>query len=221
MSDDYGVALPSVVAHFDGEPSGFLLEWLKARFAIYRSFGPWIVIVTDPAWDRDAAAQLDRLVKSLRPAPELQDVTLELRGGGGARPARVRLPLLGGSSAGIVLGRGTTAVTGYGVEVAQGAAVPDPHVTPVFEGIAVSLSIEGTTCELSGLAQLLDGPLASVDSGYDAFGPIDRPAPRVLRFDERLVLPEGRAGPVRVGAGSERADQLALALELSVTAAVR
>ena len=216
---DAGVAHPNLVASLDGEVSGFLLEWLKAHFNVWRRFGPWILIVTDPAWDRDAAAQLDRLVKSLRPTTSLRDVAIDLRGPGrpASNPVRVRLPLLAGSTAGIVIARGTTAVTGYDVEVANGAAGADPFVSSVFDGLALALSIEDTTCEASGMAQLFDAPMTSLDPGYPPFGAIDRPEPRVLRFDERVVLPEGRPGPVRIGGGSERGEPPGLSLEIEVS----
>lgn len=221
---DGGVALPNVVAHFEGELSAFLLEWMKVRFSIWRRFGPWLLIVTDPAWDRDAAAQLDRLVKALRPVTTLRDVSIDLRAQGHAPtgfPVRLRLAMLEGSSAGLVLGRGETAVTGFDVEVAQGASVPDPIVTPIFEGLALAIDLQGTGLEARGLAQVFDGPIAALASGYGALGPIELPEPRILRFDERFVLAEGRTGPARVGSGSERPDQPALALEITVSAAAR
>lgn len=233
-ADERGTFQPSAVAHFDGEVSGFLLEWLKARFSIWRRFGPWILIVTDPAWDRDAAAQLDRLVKSLQPDTTLLDVGVDLRAQGreAAFPVRLRMPLLAGSSAGLVLGRGETAVTGFDVEVAQGAAVPDPYVSSVFEGLCLALSVEGTTCEASGMAQLLDYPIAALDPGYDVLGPLERPEPRVLRFDERLKVPtprrsgapdeNGRAGlPLRIGSASDRPDQPGLTVEITISSALR
>jgi len=216
--DAQGAAQPRVVARFDGEFSGFLLEWLK-RFAIWRRFGPWILIVTDPAWDRDLAAQLDRLVKSLRPETTLYSVAVDLRAQGreAEYPVRIRVPILAGSSAGLVLARGETAVTGFDVEVAQGAAVPDPYVASVFEGLALALGLSDASVEASGLAQLLDGPIASLETeAYPLFGPIERPEPRVLRFDERFELADGRTGPLRIGSGSDRADQPGFALEITV-----
>jgi hypothetical protein len=219
--DAQGLPQADAVASFDGELSGFLLEWLKARFTVWRRFGPWILIVTDPSWDRDAAAQLERLVKSLKPSTQVRTVGLDLRAQGREPgfPVRVRVPLLDGSSAGVVVARGKTAVTGFDVEIAQGAAVADPYVSSAFEGLALALSLEGTTLEVSGLAQLLDGPIASIDSGYALLGPILRPEPRVLRFDERLELADGR--PVRIGGGSERADQPGFALEITASGAAR
>lgn len=216
--DEQGALQPSALAKFDGEFSGFLLEWLKARFSIWRRFGPWILIVTDPAWDRDAAAQLDRLVKSVQRSTALYDVGVELRAQGreASRPVRVHVPLLAGSSAGIVLARGETAVTGFDVEVAQGAAVPDPYVASVFEGLALSLAVGESSVEASGLAQLFDAPIAQLESGYDLLGPIERPEPHVLRFDERVELSDGRTGPLRIGSGSDRAEQPGLALEITV-----
>lgn len=216
--DYQGAAQPSLVANFDGEISGFLLEWMKARFSVWRRFGPWILIVTDPAWDRDAAQQLDRLVKSLRPATALTSVSLDLRAQGREAqfPVRLRVPLLSGSTAGFAVVRGETALTGFGAEVAQGAAVTDPYMGIVCEGLALAFSVEGLTCETSGMAQLLDGPTGVVDPHYALISPIERPAPRVLRFDERLQLPEGRPGPVRIGGGSDRAEQPGLTLEIAV-----
>ncbi len=216
--DEHGALQPMAVAKFDGDFSSFLLEWLKARFSIWRRFGPWILIVTDPAWDRDAAAQLDRLVKSVRRSTTLYDVGVELRAQGreAIHPVRIHVPLLAGSSAGLVLARGETAVTGFDVEVAQGAAVPDPYVGSIFEGLALALTFGETSIEASGLAQLFDSPIAQLESGYDLLGPIERPEPRVLRFDQRLELSDGRRGPLRIGSGSERADQPGFALEITV-----
>jgi len=216
--DDQNIAQPSLVARFDGEISGFLLEWMKARFSVWRRFGPWILIVTDPAWDRDGAAQLDKLVKSLRPNTALTSVSLDLRAQGREAqfPVRLRVPILSGSTAGFAVVRGETALTDFGAEVAQGAAGTDPYMSSVCEGLALSFSIQGNTCETNGMAQLLDGPATVEDPGYALLGPIERPEPRVLRFDERLELPEGRPGPVRIGGGSDRADQPGLTLEIGV-----
>lgn len=219
--DPRGGVQPSVVASLEAELSGFLLEWLKARFSVWRRFGPWILIVTDPAWDRDAAAQLERLVKSLRPATTLRTVGIDLRAPGAGSPVRIRVPLLEGTSAGLVLARGRTAVLGYGVEVAQGSAAPDPMVDSVFDGLALALALQGTTLSARGMAQVLAADVPVLDPRYDVIGPIHRPESLELRFDERLTLVEGRPGPVRIGGSAERADPDGLVLELTVTGAVR
>ncbi|MEQ1895406.1 MAG: hypothetical protein ABL998_22950, partial [Planctomycetota bacterium] len=130
-----GVLLPMATAALTGETSGFLLEWLKARFSIWRPFGPWILVVTDPTWDRDALAQLERLVKGLKPRTGLSEAVFELRSGT-ARSVRARLPVLEGSRAGLVVGFGRTAVVGYSAEVAQNAAMHDPDVGAIFDGLA-------------------------------------------------------------------------------------
>jgi hypothetical protein len=212
--DAHGVRQPGLVASVGGEHSTFLLEWMKAHFSIWRRFGPWILIVTDPAWDRDAAAQLERLVRALAPETRLEDVELELVDPGreGAQPARARLPLLRGSSAALVVARGRTAVTGFDVEVAQGAAVPDPYVSALFEGLAVALELCDATCQAAGLAQLSDGPLAVLETGYGVLGPIALPAPRTLHFDERLEL--SARGVARIGGGVERGPGLALEIRI-------
>ncbi|MSR63315.1 MAG: hypothetical protein EXS08_12810 [Planctomycetes bacterium] len=213
-----GQRQPALVARLDGEPSGFLLEWLKARFSIWRSLGPWFVMVTDPAWDKDAVAQLDRLVKTLRPAQSLSDLRVDLRSQGREPlyPVRLRVPVLDGSSVGFVLARGGTAITGYDVEVAQGASVPDPSVTTTFDGLSLALSIQGRAGTAKGSAEIYDAPIAYLETNYAVLGSIARPEPRILRFDERFELPEGRPGLVRIGSSSERAEQLALAVEISL-----
>ncbi|HEX6883657.1 MAG TPA: hypothetical protein VF530_09770 [Planctomycetota bacterium] len=209
---------PVLSTTLDGELSGFLLQWLKARFSVWRRFGPWILIVTDPAWDRDAAAQLERLVKAQRAPAGPRTLALDLRVGSSV-PVRARLPVLDGSSVGLVQARGRTAVLGYRVEVAQGAAAPDPSVDSVFEGLAVTLELQGPVLSARGLVQLLDGPPGVLDPRYPVIGPIQRFEARRLRFDERFVLPEGRPGPVFVGGNAERGE--GLVLELSVTGAAR
>jgi hypothetical protein len=212
---DAGSILPGTTAYFESELSGFLLEWLKVRFSVWRRFGPWILIVTDPAWDRDAATQLERLVQALRPSTSLAVLGVDLRAPGRdpALAVSVRVPLREGSSVGIVIARGTTAITGYDVEVAQGAAVPDPSVAAVFEGVALGLTVQRSTVQASGLAQLFDGPVGQLELGYASYGPIALPRPRLLRFDERLALRDPRTGPVRIGSGSA---QGGLALELGL-----
>jgi len=129
--------------------------------------------------------------------------------------------MLDGSCAGLVLARGRTAVLGYDVTVAQGSAAPDPSVDSVFEGLSMALGLQGTTLSVRGLAQALGAELPWIDPGYEIIGQIQRPEPRVLRFDERVTLPEGRPGPVRIGGGAERPDNEGLVLELTVTGAVR
>lgn len=221
--DDYGGLAPFLVARFSGEPSTFLLEWIKARFSVWRIFGPWVLIVTDPAWDRDGAQQLDRLVKSLRPQTALRLASVDLRSAGRepGSSARVRLPILEGSSAGVLLAHGTTAVTDYDVEVAQGASAADPVVSSLFDGLALTLDLQGSNLEVRGIGQLFESPMTTVETGYDLFGPIDRPESRILRFDERVLLPEGRSGPLRLGGTAERSEPPALALEVAVSPLAR
>ena len=221
QNDGWGVPGAQVVAHFEDDVPGFLLEWLKVRFSIWRRFGPWMLIVTDPAWDRDAAAELDRLVKSRRSDDRVVVLGVDLRAQGRSSPlpVRVRVPVLQGSCVGLMVGRGMPFVAGYDVEVAQNAAVPDPAVSVSFEGLAMSVTLEPSMCETSGLAQLLDGPITAFDPGYALLGPIQRPEPRFLRFDERLLLAEGAgAGRARVGVTSERTDEPGLTVELSFSA---
>jgi hypothetical protein len=216
-----GGRVPNPIASLDTELSSFLMEWLKARFSVWRRFGPWILIVTDPSWDRDSAAQLERLVKSIRSPAGPRTVGIDLRGGEGGPSVRVRLPLLDGSNAGLALARGRTALLGYDVEVAQGSAAPDPIVDAVFDGLVLSLGLQGAMLSARGVAQSLGAEANSIDPGYSIMGPIQQPEPRLLRFDERLTLPEGRPGPLRIGSGGERGEPDGLLLELTVTGSAR
>jgi len=213
-NDRQGVLHPSVTAGYEAELSGFLMDWLKARFSVWRRFGPWILVVTDPAWDRDAGVQLDRLVQALRPTTAVDDVVVELRAAGGTSPVRVGLPLLQGSHAGLVVGRGSTALTGYDSQVAQGASVPDPIVSSIFDGLALTFGIEGSTLQAMGACQVFDTPIATIAPGYELYGPIELPEPRVLRFDERLRMPEGEHGALRIGSVAAPAG---LGVEFTVT----
>jgi len=190
---------PQIQARLDFEGSGFLVEWLKARFSIWRPFGPWILIVTDPAWDRDAGAQLDRLVKGLRPRTGLSEASFELRASG-ARVVRARLPLLEGSSACLVVARARTALTDYNAEIAQSASVHDPIMGSVFEGLALSCYLQGDMAELRGLGQVA-GASQMLDPGGN-LGVMEWVETSSLRFDERLRLGDGRAQ--RIGPGAER-----------------
>jgi len=218
-ADDHGHPQAQVAANFDAEAPSFLLEWVKVRFSVWRRFGPWLLIVTDPAWDREAGTELERLVQSRRSSTRLVQLSVDLRAGGRETPfpVRARLPVVAGTSVGLVLGRGFTFVSDYDVEVAQGAAVPDPWVDCLFEGLAMALVVDPTLCEASGIAQVLDGPPALFDPDYELMGPLDRPEPRLLRFDERLNLPEGPTARARIGVSADRPEQQGLTVELSVS----
>jgi len=216
--DDYDHPQAQVVANFDAEAPSFLVEWVKVRFSVWRRFGPWILIVTDPAWDREAASDLERLIQSRRGNVRLVQAGVDLRAQGRETPfpVRARLPVVAGTSVGLVVGRAFTYLGAYQVEVAQGASVPDPVMQCMFEGLAMTWAVDPTTCEAAGIAQLLDAPPATFDPAYDLMGPLDRPEPRVLSFDERLNLPEGPTARARIGMASDRPEQQGLTVELSV-----
>ncbi len=216
---------PLVSATLDAESSSFLQEWLKYRFSVWRRHGPWVLIVTDPAWDGGAAAEIDRLLKSRRAETRVLglEVSLEAQGASFLTPVRLSLPVREGTSCGIVVGLTQTAVSDYDVEVAQSASVQDPLVAPIFQGLALELSCsqgEGgaLTLETRGLAQLLDQGAKPFDPRYALIGPLDRPAVRSLRFDERasLALTQGQPARLRIGPRSPKGDPLGLALEIAV-----
>jgi hypothetical protein len=202
---------PLATASLSFETSGFLIEWIKARFSIWRPFGPWILIVTDPAWDRDANAQLERLVKGLKPRTSLSEATFELRAGS-ARTVRARLPLLEGTRAGLAVAHGRTALLDYDVEVAQGASVHDPLVSSLFEGLVLSCLAQGDLAEVRGLAQLVTAA-APIEAGGVGFGKFECFETQTLRFDERVRVAPGR--PLRLGPVAEKG-VAGLVLELTL-----
>lgn len=213
-----GLETPWVQAHAKNEPPSYLLEWIKLRFSVWRRFGPWILIVTDPAWDRDAAAELDRLVAGRREALGLLDASLSLVESGDASrsPVRARFPMLAGSEAGIAIGRGGTILGDYDVEVAQGAGVADPIVDCLFEGLAMRMRVEAVSVDARGTAQMFASQRV-FDPQYDMVGSLDLPETRILRIDERRAL--GADGRVRFGARTQGSAKASLALDLTVTAA--
>lgn len=213
-----GLETPWVQARAKNDPPGYLLEWIKLRFSVWRRFGPWILIVTDPAWDRDAAGELDRLVTGRRQQLGLVDAALTLVEAGETprRPVRARFPMLTGSEAGIAVGRGGTLLGDYDVEVAQGAGVADPIVDCLFEGLAMRMRVDATSVDARGTAQLFTSQRV-FDPQYDMVGQLDLPETEVLRIDERRAL--GADGRVRFGARIAGASTSSLALELTLTAA--
>jgi hypothetical protein len=210
-----GLETPWVQSMASFDPPSYLSEWIKLRFSVWREFGPWILIVTDPAWDRDAATELERLVASRRDAPALVEATLDLVEGGESprHPVRARFPMLSGSEAGIAIGRGSTVVADYDVEVAQGSGVADPLIDCVFEGLATRLRVETVSAEARGIAQVLGAPRV-FDPEYEMVGPLAFPQPQVLRIDGRRAL--GASGRVRFGARTEGGSWPSLSLELAV-----
>jgi hypothetical protein len=124
------------------------------------------------------------------------------------------LPLLEGSRAGLVVGYGRTAVVGYSAEVAQNAAMHDPDVGVLFDGLACSLLAQGDSAELRGLAQLTNSGGVVKAGGQDSFGALERIEAQMLRFDERWKLAEGRS--LRLGATAEKGEASGLVLEVTL-----
>ncbi len=220
---DFTGAHPLVFARLEADSSPFFQEWLKYRFSVWRRLGPWILIVTDPAWDGDSAADLERLIATRRTEPRVLDLAVGLEAYGAPNPMRLALPIREGSTCGVVLGRTTTTIFDYDVEVAQSAAVSDPFVAARFEGLALVLSASeenggALTLETRGVARLLDGDPATFDPRYPLMGSLDRPELRTLRFDERasLVFAPGQPTRLRIGLRAPKTDPLALALDLAV-----
>ena len=216
---------PSLVATLDCESSPFFQEWLKYRFSVWRRLGPWALIVTDPAWDQDAPGELERLLAARRPRTRVlaSEVSLEAQGATQAIPVHFSLPVLEGSSCAAVIGRTTTTITDFDVEVAQAVSTPDPRVSAIFEGLAIGLTLSGTqgpalTLETRGVARLLDAATGPVDLRYPMMGGLETRAADRFQFDERagLTLAPGQAARLRIGPRLQRVEREGLAIEISV-----
>ncbi|HED66915.1 MAG TPA: hypothetical protein ENJ09_15335, partial [Planctomycetes bacterium] len=128
---------PLLYAKLDAAPATFLFDWLKYRFSVWRRIGPWAVVVTDPAWDNQALADLEQLLASLEEGGRNVTCSSDLQAPDQSSFARLVLPVLGGTGFGAVLGRTTTALTDFDVEVAQFAGSPDPVIAPLFDGMVL------------------------------------------------------------------------------------
>ena len=86
---------PVLEAMLSMQPSLFLFDWMKHRFSVWRRLGPWALVVTDPAWDDDAAEELQALIAGWSPATGVTRVEARLhhRSEGPSIPARWSLPV--------------------------------------------------------------------------------------------------------------------------------
>ena len=217
---------PVMTAELDAEPSLFLFDWMRYRFNVWRQLGPWAAVVTDPAWDNLAGEELENLVASVRPTKDIVQVEVALsdQRGSGAQPMRFSLPLLDGSTCGVVLGRSRLALLDLDVEVAQFAAVADPAVAPLFDGLMLGLEVSragdgtSTVLDLQGSAQLQRGPMASFDPDSPTLCAIEEPDLESFAVNERIRLTSGEGGtPTAViGADSKNGGQGGMSLEVRV-----
>jgi len=213
---------PTLAASLSSEPPGFLFDWLKFRFSVWRRIGPWAVVVTDPAWDNQAGRELEQLFTSLDATAELTRLEAELRDRDDALLARVSLPVLAGTKSGVVLGRSSSYLADYDVEVAQFATAADPVIAPLFEGLVAKLGVSRGAqrfLEASGSGQRLRLPIGGRDPSAAMTSPFTGPVESVtvdgIEFDEGLVL--GPSGTLTVGATSSKGADPEAGLHLSIT----
>ena len=195
---------PVVKAGLEPASSQFLFDWLKPRFAVWRRFGPWAVVVTTPAWDNQAGAQLEQLIGSVDAANETVDVSVDLIASGGIGAARWSLPVMTGSAFGIVLGSTSTAMLDYNVEVAQYATVADATMVPTFDGLAGVFGVwrgtGGYVVDAEGFGHRVVLPITTIDTGPFS-GRLDQIQIDTLRFNERRSVAEGATLDVGSGPG--------------------
>ncbi len=188
---------PRLIAHVRSEPSLFLFDWMKHRFSVWRRMGPWALAVSDPAWDDDAAAELQGLIAGWDPPAHVMNVDIRLHEAGGV-PVRWQLPLRSGSGCGVRIGVTSVALVDYDVEVAQNAAVHDPTLMSIFEGLATGVATArggsgALTLDVHAIAQV-GRDKGTVDAAAPGLAAFDVPDLRRLEVDDRLGLvaqPEG------------------------------
>jgi hypothetical protein len=202
---------PYVTAVLQSRPAPFLFDWLKYRFSVWRRIGPWAVIVTDPAWDDRADQELDALIASVQAPSENVDVSVDLglMGSGDSdtrTPVRWSLPILVGTEAAAVLGRSSTVLADYDVEVAHNATLSDPVIVPTFEGLAFALAVsrgdDALVVDARGSGRWNEQPVATFQSTGPFAGHVEELRSEALEFDERRRLKGGER--VHLGARSPR-----------------
>lgn len=199
---------PLLTARMQGEPSHFLLSWMR-NFAVWDRLGPWVLVVTDRGWDGNNAQKLEQLVRGRMEPPALVSVEVELQSGSSDRPARCSLPIRLGSEAGVVAGRTGTLVADFDVEVAMFAGVADPVVTPTFDGLAARLGVlpgEGPERVLTvkGAAHLARKPSGEIHLKGALLDRLELPRYDSLELGERRKLPASDgAARVKLGPASD------------------
>lgn len=211
---------PRLVAHVRTEPSLFLFDWVKHRFSVWRKMGPWALAVSDPAWDDDAAGELQSLIGGWNPPSDAITVDVRLHGGGGV-PVRWQLPLRSGAGCGVRIGTTSMALVDYDVEVAQNASVHDPTFLTVFEGLAAALATSrggsgALTLDVRAIGHLVSSPGTVIDPSSPGIGAIDLPGFERLEVAERLGFPAGGQEPVQFRLGDTGQGGSHLQLELIV-----
>lgn len=216
VEEYYGDEHPLLAASCDTQFPLFLRDWVRDRFGVWRVVGPWLAVVSDPAWDH-GPGELEALVKGYALTASDRDVALEVRGQGQRSLCGFRLPLLEGSEAAVLVGTTATFVLDRSVEVAQLSAVPDPVVLPLFEGLAGTFaarrsSAGATSLAVRGSARFFEGEPSALQLGGLTGGELTLVPRRFSRFDELVATDEEGGRPTRatIGEGSS----LALELEL-------
>jgi hypothetical protein len=201
---------PYALAELRSETSNFLQDQL-GRLNQWWNVGPWVFALTDPAWDGPAAAELERLAGSIRPATDLIELGVELSSPSGGVAARWKVPTLGGRSVGAVAGVTGLALADFDVDVAQFAAVSDPILQPTFQGLCMAAEVSrapvtaasggaGWVLRAQGVASLLGATLPTFSTPGPFVGTIEQPREERLAIDEHLTVPA--ASPeavVRIG----------------------
>jgi len=187
-------------------PSLFLLDWMRSNFSDWYRFGAWGIALSDPAWSDDAPQRFAELITQGPEAVEPRQVFVDLSGGEGRarHAARFCLPVRSGSGSAVVLGTTTTVLYDYDVEVAQFAAVADPVMRPLFQGLALAVTpSSGATpaLEVRGMANLLAQSVKDLSLESPVHGVVQLPQLDILRFDERTSLrrADGSEAVLRLG----------------------
>jgi len=200
-----GMDYPLVGATLETDPSLFLFDWIKKRYRVWRRIGPWALFVTDPSWDK-GVGEIEELLANLEIETDVMSLSMDARAADGTGRLGFSVPLLVGSQCGVMVGRTSTALVDYDVEVAQLSAVADPQDVALYQGLALTLSSSrgrdrAVVLGLDGLVRLQEGPMRHLDLEGSVLGGIGLPRYMGVHLDDRVSF-DGSAGrPLRVRAG--------------------
>jgi hypothetical protein len=238
---------PVLEARFAVESPDMAIEMLQPldAWGAVESLKAWLLLAKDPARagsDSNAPAGAgvgeDPIVTLSRcaPVPRVVQFSIVLKrnvspstqGLAGAQPAaqsstiaRWVLPLRAGTASCAVLGRESSEVGDYDVEVAQLAAAADPQMYFAFDGLALTLepgiaTSGDLTLDIGACAHVKRGDTREFDPRVPTLGRMQQSTYDQLSTREKLVFAKGANGPRRVVLGDAAGAPGSLTLEVEV-----
>ena len=197
----------------------FLFDNGGELFSTWRTMGPWMICIYDPAWDNDAADRLEALLAGWKDDARVVTASLSAhsRGHGGASPVSWSLPLRSGAGAAVLSGIASSALVEYDVEVAGFSAAADPQMAPILNGLIAGIRSsragDALGLEVDFLATLQRGPLRQINTGGPYINNMEQPTMDYLRAHDYLTVDQAGG---RFVFGNEIDDADSVSLQLNV-----